>query len=158
MDIKICNGDLKFKYRVSGIIIDNGKVLIEQYGKTTYCLPGGYVQIGENSNDAIVRELKEETNLDFEIVNFRGIIENFFTNKKGQKTHEIDFYYYLKVKNYESYKKLDMCIIEKGEYSDIKHHFKWINLKDLEQYNLLPTAIKYVIINDKSNFHFIIKE
>ena len=99
VDIKIYNDDLKFKFRVSGIIIYNKKVLVNQYGKKAYCLPGGYVQIGENSECAIVRELKEETNLDFEIINFCGISENFFTNQRGQKTHEIDFYYYLKKVN-----------------------------------------------------------
>ena len=157
MDIKIYNDDLKFKFRVSGIIIYNKKVLVNQYGKKAYCLPGGYVQIGENSECAIVRELKEETNLDFEIINFCGISENFFTNQRGQKTHEIDFYYYLKLKNNEDYKNLKMNRIEKGEYSDIKQHFKWIDIKKLEQYDLLPTVIKDVIIKEKNDFHFIIK-
>lgn len=132
--------------------------MVNQYGKKSYCLPGGYVQIGESSKYAIIREMKEETNLDFKIINFCGIIENFFTNQKGQKTHEIDFYYALELKNNENYKNLNMNSIEKGEYSNINHHFKWINIQNLEQYNLLPTIIKEGIIKEKNKFHFIIKE
>ena len=133
MDVKIYNDDLKFKFRVSGIVIHDEKVLVSQYGKESYCLPGGYVQIGEDSECAMIREMKEETNLDFEIVNFCGTCENFFVNKKGEKTHGIDFYYYLKLKNNMNYEDFDMNRIEKGEYSNIEHHFKWIDIKTLEQ-------------------------
>ena len=47
--------------------------------------------------------------------------------------------------------------IEKGEYSNIEHHFMWIDIKTLEQYNLLPIAIKDVIKNRRQNFHLINK-
>ena len=93
MDIKIMNGDYKFKVRVSGIFIFNNKILVNKYDENSYCLPGGTVEIGETSEEAILRELKEEINLNFKINSFMGITENFFTNFKKQKTHGIDFYY-----------------------------------------------------------------
>ena len=94
MDIKLLNNQLKFKYRVSAIFVRNNKLLVSQYGDAAYCLPGGYVELGETSEEAMLRELKEELNLDFEILTFAGIIENFFVNFKEQRTHSIDFYYY----------------------------------------------------------------
>lgn len=158
MDIKIYNEDLKFKFRVSGIVINNGKVLVNKYGKEDYCLPGGYVEFGEDSKEAMLREMKEETNLEYEIINFCGVIENFFTNLKKQKTHGIDFYYLLKLKDNCSFDNLDMNRIEQGSYSNIEHHFEWIDIKTIKQYNLLPTEIKNIIKNNENNFHLIIKE
>lgn len=158
MDVKIYNDDFKFKFRVSGIVIHEGKVLVSEYGKSTYCLPGGYVQFKETSQEAILREMKEETNLEYEIINFGGIIENFFTNQKNQKTHEIDFYYYLKLKDNYSFENLKLDIVEKGSYRDIEHHFRWIDIKSIEQYHLLPSRIKSIIKNNENSFHLAIKE
>ena len=77
MDIKILGNDLKFKYRVSAIFIRDNKLLVNKYDENSYCLPGGYVEIGETSMEAMLRELKEELNLDFDIINFAGVIKTF---------------------------------------------------------------------------------
>lgn len=76
MDIKILGNDLKFKYRVSAIFIRDNKLLVNKYDENSYCLPGGYVEIGETSMEAMLRELKEELNLDFDIINFAGVKKN----------------------------------------------------------------------------------
>ena len=68
MDIKFFNEDLKFKLRVSGIWLRDGKVLLDKYGENKYCLPGGYVSFKEDTIDAILREMHEETNLKFRIL------------------------------------------------------------------------------------------
>lgn len=156
MDVKYINGDLKFKFRVSGIIINNNKLLVNQYGKDSYCLPGGYVELGENSEKAILREMKEETNLEYQIIRFYGIAENFFTNLKHQKTHEIDFYYQLNLKKNYSFKELNMNNIEKGIYADVNHHFKWIDIEKIDEYNLFPKEVKEYITKETINFHLII--
>lgn len=33
-------------------------------GKGYWCLPGGFIELGESAEEAVIRELKEETNLD----------------------------------------------------------------------------------------------
>ena len=54
MDIKIKDENIKFKYRVSAIIETTNKVLIEKYNTDKYCLPGGYVSLGETSEEALI--------------------------------------------------------------------------------------------------------
>lgn len=156
MDIKFFKEDLKFKFRVSGIVVDDNKILVEEYKNDTYCLPGGYVEFNETTKEAIKREMLEETKLNFEIDRFCGVVENFFTNKKNEKTHEIDFYYYLRCSNI--YANLDTEIVEKGSYSDIHHHFRWLDINKLNDYKLLPEEIKQVIMKSSNNIHLIIEK
>ena len=158
MDVKIIQENLKFKFRVSAIIINNDKILVNQYGKDSYCLPGGYVEIGETSENAIIRELREETGLKFVDAIYCGVIENFFTNIRGQKTHGIDMYYKVKLSDETTYDDLTMNRIENDKNGEIQHHFKWIFLEDLTKYNLLPIKIKDIIINKETNFHYLIEE
>ncbi len=158
MDVKIIGENYKFKFRVSGVFIYNNKILVNKYGEDSYCLPGGYVEIGENSEEAILRELKEEINLDFNISSFLGITENFFVNLRSQKTHGIDFYYRVNLNDENDYEKIDYNRIENDKGGIIQHHFKWIDLSELEKYNLLPSCIKNEIKENNKVFHIVVND
>ena len=45
-------------------------------------LPGGKVEAGENFTDALVREIKEETNLDVEVGDFCEAVQNDYSHKR----------------------------------------------------------------------------
>ena len=58
------NEKIKFEV-VAGIIIKDRKVLMcRSHGKELYYLPGGKLEAGETEIDAIIRECKEEINID----------------------------------------------------------------------------------------------
>jgi 8-oxo-dGTP diphosphatase len=51
-----------------------GIILIERRNEPKgLALPGGFVDVGESVEDALVREMKEETNLDVEICKLLGV-------------------------------------------------------------------------------------
>ncbi len=62
---------------VDALIIFEGKlVLIRRRNppfKDSFALPGGFVEVGETVEAAVVREAKEETGLDIEIIKLLGV-------------------------------------------------------------------------------------
>ncbi len=62
-----------FNVAVSMIVMNQSQdkiVLIKQYGRDSYILVAGYVNQGEDAEQAAVREIKEEMGLDVEEVKF----------------------------------------------------------------------------------------
>ena len=66
MVITIKEGGSRFGARVGAIIYneDRTKVLLENQENGRYMFPGGRIDVHEDSNTAIVRELKEELKLE----------------------------------------------------------------------------------------------
>lgn len=61
MDIKVNSIEGRFKFRVCGILEHNGKYLIVKINHNKfYCLPGGHIELGEDTETAVKREMKEE--------------------------------------------------------------------------------------------------
>lgn len=62
-----------FNVAVSMVILNETKdetLLIKQYGKDSYILVAGYVNKGEDAEDAVIREVKEEMGLDVQALSF----------------------------------------------------------------------------------------
>ena len=85
------------------------------------CLGGG-IEFLEKSEDALIREFKEELGIDIKIKNFLGICENIF-KYKGKNAHELVLFYnvYIDSKDYkEKYKVIDDNIETEAMWIDIK--------------------------------------
>ncbi|AMD16694.1 DNA mismatch repair protein MutT [Methanobrevibacter sp. YE315] len=79
----------KYGLTMRGIIKnDDGKILIlkrHPLSKTdpdTWELPGGKVDPGESFDDALVREIKEETSLDAKVGDFAEAVQNDYAHKR----------------------------------------------------------------------------
>lgn len=60
-----------FNIRVTGILIEDEKILLVKQkvsDKRNWSLPGGKLEQGETIEQGIIREMKEETGLDVEII------------------------------------------------------------------------------------------
>ncbi len=138
-----------FSYRVGGVLIKDNKILLTK-GGDDYSLPGGHSQIGETSQETIVREFKEETGLDVEPLNVISTYENFW--KWGDKNcHQLCIYYSLKMINE------NQELIPNPDTNDTK--FIWLELEELKNINLYPIGISAQILNNITDTtHFIYKE
>lgn len=152
MDITIDVDDYKLNVRAGGVMIHNGKILVHKNVKSDhYTLIGGRVEIGENSADTVIREVKEELGKDIEIIGYISTIENFF-EMKGSKYHEIMFVHKIEFTNEED-KKIEYTMknVEGKNYLQ----YEWIDLDKIDEYPLLPKVIKDVLKENKIPIHKI---
>ena len=86
-----------FRYRAAAIIVEDGCVLFAGNEKDDYFYSiGGAVHMGETAEDAVRREVFEETGIHYEIDHLAVIHENFFIDNMGTQKdmdcHEIALY------------------------------------------------------------------
>lgn len=155
MDITVDVEDYKLNIRAAGIIIHNNKVLCHRnINSDHYCIIGGRVQIGEDSETTIKREIKEELGKDIEVIDYAGTIENFF-EMNNYKYHEIMFVQNVEFKNEED-KKIDYTLknIEGKDHLQ----YEWLELEKIENYPIWPESIKQMLKEKVFPVHKINKE
>ncbi len=82
-------GGKKFNYRVVGIALDVDRVLLLRTEKDDFWfLPGGRVELLEPSQDALIREMREELEVDVRVERLVWVVENFF-EYEGKFCHEL---------------------------------------------------------------------
>lgn len=67
------------------IVIDEGKVLLIKQTKGHWGLPKGHVEENETEEETALREVKEETNYDVEIIGDHRFVERYITDTKIDK-------------------------------------------------------------------------
>lgn len=145
----------KFNYRVGAIIINGSKVLMVRNPnekKMCYYSVGGRVMFGETLDDAIKREIKEETGIDCEIDRLACLHENFFEDENGVPYHEISVYF--TVKPSEALLSIENGRLTKGGPKG--EYLQWIDINDCGNKSIYPEFFKTTDFNaDKEIKHFV---
>ena len=80
---------------VGGIVFKGDEVLLVRRGKEPalgeWSLPGGAVEVGETLEEALHRELQEETGIEVEILGLSAFLERIFPDAAGR----ISYHYVL---------------------------------------------------------------
>jgi 8-oxo-dGTP diphosphatase len=123
-----------FNVRVYGLIINELSELLiaEEFHYNTFMrkLPGGGLQFGEGVKDCLVRELKEELNIDVvseQLTHFHTT--DFFVQSAFNSEHQVIGIYYLLKSPCDlhiQFRDADFMPTENGE-----EYFKWISLENL---------------------------
>ena len=117
---------------VGAVILDGGKILLEkrknQPGRGKWTIPGGLVDLGEQLEHAVVREVEEETCL--ECVNDENprlidVVDNIDLDEKGKvEYHFVIIDYFVKVKG------------NVFKAASDAEELRWVSLDDVEGYDL----------------------
>ena len=130
-----------FRYRAAAIIIEGGCALFASNQRDDYYYSiGGGVHMGETAEDAVLREVFEETGVHYEIDYLAVIHENFFNDNTGtlnaMDCHELSFYYMMKPRGT---KELHSNSI--SAYGD-KELMHWVPIEELDKVKAFPTFLK----------------
>lgn len=121
---------LRPRVRVAGILIENNKILLIEHlkkNKKYWLVPGGGVDWGESTAEALIREYKEETNLDIEVEKFLFLSETIAPDKEK---HVINLYFQIKrCENTE-----EMVLGDEKNLVDLK----FITKEEIESIKLYP--------------------
>jgi 8-oxo-dGTP diphosphatase len=87
--------ELRWRPSVYGIVINDGEILLSKQFGDKYDLPGGGLELGEEPEAAVIREIKEETGLDAKNPRLVALKNSFFmtAHAENKPYHCLLIYY-----------------------------------------------------------------
>ena len=102
-DILFDHGNARFSYRISALIVQNGRVLLQcPVGTQDYAFIGGHVSFGETAKETLIREIREEIHTDAVISDLAAVGEVYIDWGKLpdgtlRHCHQIGLYFHATV-------------------------------------------------------------
>lgn len=141
MDITFKTNEGRFNYRVCGMIIHDNKILaMHDQRSPYYYLPGGRVQLGETVEEAVLREIREELEIDAKIVRPLWFNQGFFTEDvSGERFHEVCVYFLMDISHTDLLSKGDQFVLNENNH---RHTFEWLSFDRLKDEYFYPIFLK----------------
>lgn len=142
--------------RVGAIILKDGKLLMVGNQRSDYLYSvGGRIKFGETAEQAVVREVFEETGVKMQIDRLGFVHENYFFGDSptnyGKLIYEISFFFYMKVPG----DFVPQC--DSFTEDDSKEYLKWISPDDAQK--IYPAFFRTELKNpSKEVRHFVTDE
>lgn len=154
MDVVLKTENGRFNYRACAVILNDNKILaMTDENAPYYYLVGGKVGLHETAENAVLREIREELNIDAEIIRPLWICQNFFTEKVTKdRYHELCFYFLADISKTDILEKGDKFVIKEGKHTLT---FEWLNINGLDDKYIVPEFIKKEIIDLPETLKFI---
>ena len=119
-----------FEIIARAVIIKDKKILLcKRKDRDYYFLPGGHIEFGEEAQDALQREIREELGVETGGVKFIGAMENVFS-QDSTTHHEFNIFFAASLRA----SKVESC----------EDHicFHWTDIANLAQENIVPEKLR----------------
>jgi 8-oxo-dGTP diphosphatase len=122
---------------VGAIIMQDERILLVRRSNPPlqgeWSIPGGLVETGETTKEAIVREVREETGLEIEVVRLAEVFERIVRDRESRVQYHFVLIDYL-------------CQVIAGEAhaaSDVSE-VRWVRTDELEKFAVAPETCEVI--------------
>jgi mutator protein MutT len=127
---------------VGAVIIQDGRILLEKRknepGKGKWSIPGGLVELGENVEQTVIREVREETGLEVEKPEHIDVVDNVVRDDNGEiKYHFVIIDYFVKLKG------------GRMKATSDAEELRWVTFDEVEKHDLTKTFREFFKRNYK---------
>jgi ADP-ribose pyrophosphatase YjhB (NUDIX family) len=116
---------------------------------------GGAIHHGETAEEAVKREVFEETGVEYEIDRLAVIHENFFNDDsgshKGLDCHEIAFYFLMKPRGSKE-------LFSESYTQGVRETMHWIPVGELGRYKAFPSFMKDYLQSQHDGIEHIVTD
>ena len=157
-DILFKEPEFIFSYRVAGILLHEGKILLQKPKNDGYATIGGHVMAFETGEEALLREYSEELGAKVSVERLLAVQENFFP--WGERPcHQLALYYLLRLEDDSIPKSGSWPSKRHWEEQKLELDFCWIPVEELAGKKFYPyELIPYLNDPPKTVLHFVSKE
>lgn len=130
---------VRFSCRVVGVAIEDGRVLLHQAERDDFwALPGGRAELLEPAASTLRREMREELDIEVEVVRPLWLVENFFQDH-DYNFHELGLYFLMRVPVDWPYRTADEPFT--GDENGVRLIFRWFPLDVLAGMRVYPSFL-----------------
>ena len=131
---------VRFTNRIVGIALDRSRVLLHRTDDMNYwALPGGRAELMEPSTETLRREMREELDVEVDVVRLVWVAENFY--ESGPRLyHEVGFYFLMHLPTDSPLRARTTPFY--GHEGNLPILFEWHPIDSLENLILYPTFLR----------------
>ena len=151
--IMFSNGEITFMYRVGGIAVHDGRLLVEHNVKHSFCfVPGGRVEYGENAVQALSRELDEELGGGIQVGRLVIVSDNLF-ELDGIRYQEALLYFLMELPSNHP------ILGREGRFEAVEPNlvYEWLPLDRLEGEKLFPRFLRELVLDIPQTPKYVIQ-
>ena len=148
-------GSHRFQLRAAAVFVWQDSVLLHRIeGDSSWSLPGGRVDPGEDAAKTVVREMREELDQSVVCGSLAYIVETFFADR-GRPYHEIGLYF--RASFAPDSRLLDTTRSHIGVEGHRRLEFMWFRLANLGEVDLHPSFLRQSLAEPKLTVQHVVQ-